>query len=79
MTAVSAEWLDELSALAAAGALPADERAAFDARPESCAELAAWESAVLSLTEDSPPVTPPPALKDRLLGACPSNPVVLSF
>ena len=69
MTAVSATWLDEVSALAAAGALPADERAAFDDRPESAAELASWEPAVLALAEDIPPVTPPPALKDRLLAA----------
>ena len=69
MTAVSAEYLEELSALAAAGALTADERAAFDDRPESAAELASWESAVLALAEDILPVTPPPALKDRLLAA----------
>ena len=69
MIAVSPQWSDELAALAAAGALPTDERAAFDARPESFAELAAWEPAVLALAEGISPVTPPPALKDRLLAA----------
>jgi anti-sigma factor ChrR (cupin superfamily) len=67
MTADKPDWLDELSALAAAGALTADERAAFDAGPDADATLAGWEGALLALAENVPPVAPPPALRNRLL------------
>jgi len=69
MTVDPTNRLHELAALAAAGALSEGERAAFDARPTSAAESAAWESAVLALAADIPPVAPPPAVKDRLLFA----------
>jgi ChrR Cupin-like domain len=69
MTADPPDWADDLSALAAAGALTDEEAAAFAARPDAAAALAAWEPAVLALTADLPPVAPPPALKDRLLAA----------
>ena len=69
MTVDPTDRSDELSALAAAGALSEEERTAFDARPESAAESAAWESAVLALAADIPPVAPSAAVKDRLLAA----------
>jgi anti-sigma factor ChrR (cupin superfamily) len=67
MTVDTPDWLDELSALAAAGALTTGERAAFDTRPDAEVALAAWEGAILALADDLAPVAPPPALRNRLL------------
>lgn len=69
MIAESDGLVDEMAALAAAGALTAEERAAFDARPDAAAALAMWEPALLALAYDLPPVTPTPALRERLLVA----------
>jgi anti-sigma-K factor RskA len=67
------ERLEEQASLYVLGALPADEAGAFEAALERDAELRQFVAA-LRLSRDAlagtvPAVTPPPALKERILSA----------
>jgi len=62
----------ESAALYAADALPDDERRAFEAHVQTCAEclreLRSFDGAVAALALAVPQVDPSPALRDRVLG-----------
>jgi anti-sigma-K factor RskA len=65
--------LRESAALYAAGALPEDERRAFEAHLRTCAEcareLASFRPVIHSLSLGVPQIDPPPSLRERVVGS----------
>lgn len=69
-----ADFLQDRAALYASGAMPAAERDSFEViagfHPEFRAQVADMQEALAQVAlEGAAPVTPPPALRSRLLGA----------